>query len=106
MGCDWSAAGSGQGNADSLQLPVKKRKEPAGNVHERSRGENGMFSGSRGREGWLLLWVPVRVRPWNSHRPFISFSLVVVTMATLLSGHSDWVSYFCQALKSSVLTDP
>lgn len=73
-----------------------------------------MFSGSGGREGWLLLWVPVRVRPWDSHRPFIPFSLVVLTMATLLSGHSDWVSYLCQALKSHllakstsfVLTDP
>lgn len=55
MGCDWSAVCSGGGNADSLQLRIKERKEPAGNVHERSIGENGMFSDSQGREGAFLL---------------------------------------------------
>lgn len=56
VGCDWSAVGSGQGSADSLQLLVKERKEPAGNVNGGSRGENGMFrQGSQGREGSFLL---------------------------------------------------
>lgn len=44
---------------------------------------------------WLLLWVPVRVKSWDSHRPFIPFSLVVLALAALLSGRSDWVSYLC-----------
>lgn len=76
-----------------------------------------MFSDSWGREGSFLLAASVGAcegEVLGLTQAFYSFSLVVLVMATLLSGHSDWVSYLCQALKSrllakstsSVLTDP
>lgn len=42
-----------------------------------------LYGVGRGLSSWLPLWVPMRVRSWGSHRPFIPFSLPVLAMATL-----------------------